>query len=190
MKQNPTSQPTRQDDVLLRNALLKLTAAQKITCVVVIVVVALIWYDLLNRVVAFGHDLDYTGLHALGPQAIEFVQQYNPFFWWGVVALCTLIIAYFLYRYVRSSQERVRGKLVSAEMFTELVRHLSDPAKEVLRWAWQDRRDPVTVGDLQRTAHELRAHRAAKITLARQHEQALDAADPVASPAPSGLQSS
>lgn len=67
MKQNPTTQPTRQDDALLRNALLKLTAAQKITCVVAIIVVALIWYDLLNRLVAFGHDLDYSGLHALGP---------------------------------------------------------------------------------------------------------------------------
>lgn len=190
MKQNPTTQPTRQDDALLRNALLKLTAAQKITCVVAIIVVALIWYDLLNRLVAFGHDLDYSGLHALGPQAIEFIQHYNPFFWWGVVALCTLIIAYFLFRYVRGSREKVRSKLVSAEMFTELVQQLSEPAKEVLRWAWQDRRDPVTVGDLQRTAHELRARRAAKITLARQHEQVLDTAESAAAPRANSLQSS
>lgn len=175
MKQNSTPQPTRHDDSLLRNALLKLTATQKIICTVVIAVVALVWYDLLNRLVAFGHGIDYSGLHAFGPQAVELLKQYNPFFWWAVVALCTLIIAYFLYRFVRSSQRQVRSKLVSAEMFDELVTQLSEPAREVLRWAWHDRRDPVSVGDLQHTARELRARRAAKINLAREHAQALDA---------------
>ena len=65
---NPITQhqPSRQDDAVLRNTLLKLTAAQKIICTVVVAAVALIWYDLLNRLIAFGHGMDYTGLHALG----------------------------------------------------------------------------------------------------------------------------
>lgn len=189
MKQNLTPQPTRHDDTVLRNALLKLTATQKITCTVVIAVVALVWYDLLNRVMDFGHGIDYAGLHAFGPQAVEILQQYNPFFWWAVVALCTLIIAYFLYRFIRSSQEKVQSKLVSAEMFGEIVNQLSEPAREVLRWAWLDRRNPVSVGDLQRTAHELRARRAAKISLAREHAQALDT-QPTADTQAKNLQSS
>lgn len=189
MEQNLTLQPTRHDDTVLRSALLKLTATQKISCTVVIAVVALVWYDLLNRLMNFGHGIDYAGLHAFGPQAIEILQQYNPFFWWGVVALCTLIIAYFLYRFIRSSQQKVQGKLVSAEMFGEIVRQLSEPAREVLRWAWVDRRNPVSVGDLQRTARELRARRAAKISLAREHALALETQQTAASEA-KNLQSS
>ncbi|SHH71024.1 hypothetical protein [Pollutimonas bauzanensis] len=168
MKAN-TQQPTRQDVALLRNTLLKLTATQKILCVVVVAVVALVWYDLLNRLIAFGRGIDYGGLHALGVQAIALLKQYNPFFWWAVVALCTLIIAYFLYGFVQGTQRRARLKQVSDATVSMLAHELSDPALEVLRWVWHERRDPITVGDLQRTLSELRGGRAAKIVLARRH---------------------
>ena len=180
MKPNdPTQQPTRQDRALLRQTLLTLTATQKILCAVVIAVVALVWYDLLNRLLAFGRNIDYSGLHALGVQAVALLQQYNPFFWWSVVALCTLIIAYFLYSFVRSTQRTVRGRLVQEETVTMLADTLSEPAREVLRWAWQDRRDPISVGDLQRAYTEIRQGRAAKIVLARRHAAALALADPL-----------
>lgn len=168
MKAN-TQQPTRQDAALLRNTLLKLTATQKILCVVVVALVVLIWYDLLNRLVAFGRGIDYGGLHALGVQTIALLKQYNPFFWWAVVALCTLIIAYFLYGFVQGTQRRARLKQVDEETVGMLAHELSDPALEVLRWVWNERRDPITVGDLQRTAYELKRGRAAKITLVRRH---------------------
>ena len=168
MKTN-TQQPTRQDAALLRNTLLKLTAAQKALCVAVVVLVALIWYNLLNRLVAFGRDIDYGGLHALGVRTIALLKQYNPFFWWAVVALCTLIIAYFLYGFVQSTQRRVRMKQVSEETVAMLAQQLSEPALEVLRWVWADRRNPITVGDLQQTAREINYGRAAKITLVRRH---------------------
>ncbi len=181
MKPNSlTQQPTSQDRALFRNTLLKLTAAQKIICAVVIVVVALIWYDLLNRLVAFGQNIDYSGLHALGVQTLALLNQYNPFFWWAVVALCTLIIAYFLYGFVRSTQRAARARLVKEETVSELVSQLSEPAREVLRWAWQDRRDPITVGDLQRAYAEVRSGRAAKIALARRHAAILGATPPAA----------
>src|SRR5690606_28377477 len=162
-----TQQPNSHDRNLLRNTLLRLTAVQKIICVVVIIVVALIWYDLLMRVVAFGHNIDYSGLHVLGVQGLALLNQYNPFFWWVVVALCTLIIAYFLYSFVRSTQRSARARLVQEETVAMLVSQLSEPARDVLRWAWQDRRDPICVGDLQRAYAELRNGRAGKITLAR-----------------------
>jgi len=168
MKAN-TQQPIRQDAALLRNTLLKLTATQKIVCTVVIALTALIWYDLLNRLVAFGRGIDYGGLHALGVQTIALLKQYNPFFWWAVVALCTLIIAYFVYGFVQSTQRSVRRKHVSEETIGMLSHELSDSALEVLRWVWNDRRNPITVGDLQRTLQELQAGRAAKITLAERH---------------------
>lgn len=168
MKAN-TQQPIRQDAALLRNTLLKLTATQKIVCAVVIALTALIWYNLLNRLIAFGRGIDYGGLHALGVQTIALLKQYNPFFWWAVVALCTLIIAYFVYGFVQSTQRSVRKKHVSEETIGMLSHELSDPALEVLRWVWDDRRNPITVGDLQRTLQELQAGRAGKITLAERH---------------------
>lgn len=173
MKAN-TQQPTRQDVALLRNTLLKLTATPKIVCVVVVALTALVWYQLLNRLIAFGRGIDYSGLHALGVQAIALLKQYNPFFWWAVVALCTLIIAYFLYGFVQGMLRRARLKQVDEATVAMLASQLSEPALEVLRWAWQNRREPVTVGDLQRTVHELRWGRAAKITLAKRHISLID----------------
>lgn len=174
MKPNTQLQPTRHDDTVLRNTLLKLTAAQKITCTVVVAVVVLVWYDLLNRLIAFGHGIDYAGLHALGAQIVEFLKRYNPFFWWGLVALCTLIIAYFLYGFIQSTSRRAQSRLVSAETLAELVKQLSEPARRVLDWAWQDRRNPITVGDLQRAHRELRSGRFSKIELSTRHAELLD----------------
>ncbi|TAL79658.1 MAG: hypothetical protein EPN76_02075 [Burkholderiaceae bacterium] len=174
MNTTTQKQPTRQDDAILRNVLLRLTAAQKILCTVVVAVVVLIWYDLLNRLIAFGHGMDYTGLHALGAQIVEFLKRYNPFFWWAVVVLCTLIIAYFLHGFIQSTRRWAQNKLVSAETVAELVEQLSTPARQVLNWAWQDRRNPITVGDLQRAHHELRMGRFGKIELSARQAQLLD----------------
>ncbi len=173
MKPNSTPTSPAQDRAALRNTLLKLTAGQKILCTVVVAVVALVWYDLLNRVLAYGDGMDYAGLGALGAQAVSFLQRYNSFFWWALIVLCTLIIAYFLYGFVKSSQQRVRARIVSDDVFSDLVGQLSEPGREVLRWVWNDRRHPVTVGDLQQTAIELRHGRAGKIQLSRRHSSIL-----------------
>jgi len=175
MKSTSQHQPTRHDDTVLRNTLLKLTASQKITCTVVVAVVALVWYDLLNRLVAYGHGIDYSGLHALGAQVVDFLKRYNPFFWWGVVALCTLIIVYLLNGFIRHTSRRTRARLVGADVLAELVPQLSEPARQVLTWTWEDRRHPMTVGDLQRTRQELRAGRFEKIQLALRHAALLEA---------------
>ena len=174
-----TPQPNSQDRSLLRNTLLQLTAVQKIGCIAVIIIVALVWYKLLMRIVAFGHSIDYSGLPVLGDQGLALLNQYNPMFWWIVVGLCTLIIAYFLYGFVRGTQRSIQGRLIKEETVVLLANSLSEPALEVLRWAWQDRRDPITVGDLQRAYSELRSGRASKIALARSHAAALHCPNPL-----------
>lgn len=185
---NLPQQPTSQDRALLRTTLLKLTASQKILCAVVIAVVALVWYDLLNRLVAFGRGIDYEGLHALGVRVVALLKEYNPFFWWVVVALCTLIIAYFLYGFVQATRRSVRARHLSEDTVQMLATQLSEPARDVLRWSWRDPREPLTVGDLQRTAAELRNGRYAKITLARR-QAALLATTPGAQPSAQDLPS-
>lgn len=180
MKQISNTRAAPQDHAVLRSALLKLTATQKILCTVVVAVVVIVWYDLLTRLIAFGDQVDYSGLQALGGDSIAFLQRYNSFFWWALVALCTLIIAYLLFAFVRASSERVRGKIVNADTFQNVVVQLSEPARDVLRWAWQDRSQPVTVGVLQRTAAELKSGRAGKIDLSRRQARLLDEPAPIA----------
>lgn len=167
-------QVTRGDVTLVRRTLHHLTAAQKITCVVVILITAVIWWNVLQRLLAFGRSIDYSGLHALGAQTVTLLQQYNPFFWWGIVALGTLLLIYFLYGFVASTQQRVRRKLLTRNTVEQLATQLSESGLEVLNWAWHDRRNPMTVGNLQQALAEMQSNRASKITLARQHEALID----------------
>lgn len=167
-------QVTRDDTRLVRRTLRHLTAAHQITCLVVIIITALVWWNVLKRILAFGRGIDYSGLHALGAQTVTLLQQYNPIFWWGIIALGTLLIIYALYGFVASTQQRARRKLLTRDIVAQLASQLSEPGLEVMKWAWQDRRNPMTVGNLQQTLVEMRSNRASKITLARQHEALLD----------------
>ena len=169
-------QPTRADASRLRNTVLKLTAATRAFTVAVVIVVALAWWFLLHRLIAFGRNLDYSGLEALSGQIATFVKQYNPFFWWAIVALCTLIIAYFLYGFAGAMNRRARARRVDAATVAGLVGNLSPPATQVLHWSWQNRREPITVGVLQHALHELQHGRAAQIELAERHAALLDTA--------------
>ena len=169
-------QPTRADTALLRNTVLKLTAAARVFTIAVVIIAALVWWFLLHRLIAFGKGLDYSGLEALGGQVMALVQQYNPFFWWAVVALCTLIIAYFLYGFVQAMNRKASDRRVSADIVAGLASRLSPPAVQVLQWSWQNRREPITVGVLQRAQRELQNGRAARIELAERHAALLDTA--------------
>jgi len=169
-------QPTRADASRLRNTVLRLTAATRVFTVGVVVIVAIVWWFLLHRLIAFGRDLDYSGLEAMGGQVAAIVKQYNPFFWWAIVALCTLIIAYFLFGFVGAMNRRASARRVDAATVAGLASDLSPPALQVLQWSWQNRREPITVGVLQRAHHELQAGRAARIELAQRHGALLDTA--------------
>lgn len=168
--------PTRSDAALLRNTLFKLTAAFRLTAIAIVAVVALVWWLLLHKLIDFGKSLDYSGLVALGGQVATFVRQYNPFFWWAIVALCTLIIAYFLYGFVEAMNRRASGRRISADTVALLASRLSPPAIQVLQWSWENRREPITVGVLQRALRELQWGRAQRIELAERHAALLDTA--------------
>lgn len=168
--------PTRADAALLRNTVMKLTVATRVVTMAVVLLCALIWWFLLHRLIDFGRGLDYTGLEALGPQVMSFVKQYNPFFWWAIVALCTLIIAYFLYGFVQTMNRRARARRVSADTIALLGSRLTPSAVQVLHWCWRNRREPITVGVLQHTLQELGNGRAARIELAERHAALLEIA--------------
>lgn len=175
MKQQDTLKTTTADVNALRQALLKLTATQKLITLAVVTVTLVIWYVLLQKLIQFGRGIDYSGLHALGVPTVNLLQQYNPFFWWAVVCLCTLIIVWLLYGFAQTQQRRGQHALVNEAVIAGLTRQLSEPALEVLRWVWKDQRQPINVGDLQRTLQEIRRGRSGKISLARQHAALLSA---------------
>lgn len=156
--------------------LLKLTATPKILSATLVVLVALIWYELLNRLLAFGNGIDYAGNHLMGAEATALLQRYNPYFWGALVILCTLIVAWVTYLAIRAILVRARSRQVDDASFEQLTRQLSPPALDVLLWAWQTRDEPLRVGDLQLARQELAAGRSRRLQLAAQQLAALQKA--------------
>ncbi|CAM5205483.1 putative protein OS=Castellaniella defragrans OX=75697 GN=HNR28_002184 PE=4 SV=1 [Castellaniella defragrans] len=163
MNPEQTLTPTTQDHLLLGKILLKLTATTKIFSAILVVVVVLAWYDLLNRLLAFGKGIDYAGNHFMGAEASALLQRYNPYFWWALIILCTILIVYLLTLSVRGLANRARLKLVDAGSVTQITDRLSVPALDVLLWAWRERDEPLRVGDLQLASRALRAGRATRL---------------------------
>jgi hypothetical protein len=163
MTQEPYQTPNRQDASLLRHIVLKLTATAKIVSAALVVLVALVWYQLLNRLLAFGNGVDYAGNHLVGAEATALLQRYNPYFWVALVILCTIIVAWVVYQVVRGILARSRQKWVDNTSFQQLEQQLSAPALEVLLWAWQARDEPLRVGDLQLARQEIHAGRSQRL---------------------------
>jgi hypothetical protein len=174
MNQESFQTPSRRDSSLLRRILLKLTATAKILSATLVVLVALAWYDLLNRLLAFGNGIDYAGNHIMGAEATALLQRYNPYFWGALVILCTIIVGWLVYQAVRAIQVRARAKLVDERSFEQLAEQLSAPALDVLLWAWQPHDEPLRVGDLQLAHRELATGRSQRLQQAARQLAALE----------------
>lgn len=158
----------------MRKLTLTLTATSKILSAALVVLAALTWYDLLNRLLAFGNGIDYAGNHIMGAEATALLQRYNPYFWGALVILCTLIVAWVVYLVVRTILARARLKQVDEASFEQLSNHLSAPALDVVLWAWQPRDEPLRVGDLQLARQELASGRSRRLQQAARQLAALE----------------
>ncbi len=163
MKPERNESSSRRDHALLRRVLLKLTATSRILAAALVVVVVLIWYDALNRLLAFGNGIDYAGNRIVGAEATALLQRYNPYFWGALVTLCSLLLAYLTWLAVRAILARARLRPVDPVSFQQLADQLSGASLDVLLWAWQTRDEPLRVGDLMLTRDELAAGRAARL---------------------------
>ena len=164
----------RSDRALLRNTLMRLLMPQQVFNLVVVLVVALIWWPLLKGLVHFGDTIDYSGLHALGTDGLSFIQHYGTYVWWFVGLLCTLIIIYMLYNFTAYTYRVWQQRAVSEHTLNTLVPQLSPDACEVIHWTWSERRNPITIGDLQRASLELRNDRFDKIRIAERQAELLN----------------
>ena len=164
--------PTLKDRVTVHQAILRLTAIYKGIAIAVVAAAALVWITIISRILHFGRTLDYSGLEALGIDA-DLIKQYNPFFWWTVVVICTLLISYLLFNFVQYTRQRASQKIINDSDLQQLLTKISPAASHVLAWAWENRRHPITVGVLQQTTAQLGANRYSLICLAKDQESLL-----------------
>ncbi|ANN75808.1 hypothetical protein [Bordetella flabilis] len=176
---NPTSpERVRQDSRLIRQTLLKLAFPRIVVRAIVIAVAVAVWLLVAQRILAFGATLDYQFLHPLGQATIDMLNRINPYLWWAVAIVWSLIVFFIVRSWLRSSLEAARVVPVPADTFTDLVAELCDDVIGVMRWCWGNREEPFTVGDLQRTLWEIRHGRIGKIAMVREQEGLLGISRP------------
>src|SRR5690606_10762772 len=103
-----------------------------------------------------------------------FLARINPYFWWGVVVIWTLIIFFIARGWLAADVAAARARPVPADELATLTGQLSDDSIAILRWVWGSRDEPFTLGDLRLAHAELRHSRIDKLELVRQQGDILD----------------
>lgn len=178
----PNTANIRKDVYLLGNTLLRLGLPRLIIrLVVTLSVLALLLYC-AQGILARGKgwlefSLHISGLNEiLGKTVIDFVMQYQKFFWWLIAALLVLFVLSGLMSWLKSSVKRGRAALVPLGEMRKLCTGLSQEALDVLDWVWRDKSNPVTIGNIQSTLAQLRSGRQRKLDLARAQKLELEMA--------------
>lgn len=146
----------------------------------VIVVWLSVW--LAHVVLGFGAQLKYDAFDTLGPQVVAVLTRINPYIWWVVVMLGGLIVLSALRAAYRHSVANAKSKIISLTDTQRIVHQASLASLDVLQWAWDSDRHPLTVGDLQRTIQLIRSNKASQLILARNQSALI--ADALAHPHP------
>ncbi|WP_459616405.1 hypothetical protein [Bordetella sp. 2513F-2] len=176
----------RRDTRLVGQTLYKLALGRIVVTALAVAVAVLVWLLVASWLLDFGRGLRFDGLQALGQQSVEFLARINPYVWWGIVAIWSLIVFFLVRGGVRAIIAGGRATAVPAGALSGLATQLSDEARSVLRWVWGDRAEPFTLGDLQRAHAELRHDRIGKIAMVQEQSAILDApAQEIPAPSPS-----
>lgn len=182
MMNTPNTAHTRKDAYLLGNTLLRLGLPRLIIRLVVLLSALALLIYCVQGILARGRGWLELALHVsglneiLGKTVIDFVMQYQKFFWWLVAALLVLFVISGLMSWLRNSIKRGRAALVPLGEVRKLCGGLSQEALDVLDWVWRDKSIPITVGNLQATLTQLRTGRNRKLDLARAQKLELERA--------------
>lgn len=161
----------------------------------VLIVAVIIWLMFASWLLDFGNGLKFDQFQALGQQALDLFVRINPYLWWGVVVIWSLIIFFMTRAWLCSDIASGRAKAVPVSELSPLTAELSQDTLGVVRWVWGNREEPLTLGDLRQVGIELRHHRVDRLDLVREQSRIIDAqqtatprAQTVAAPiaAPSG----
>ncbi|ARP93016.1 hypothetical protein [Bordetella genomosp. 13] len=177
---NPTSpERIRQDSRIVGQTLVKLAAPRLVVRALVIVAAIIIWLLVASKLQDVGRSIRFDGMQALGQQTIDLLSRINPYFWWGVVIIWSIIVFFLVRSWLYANMASARARPLDVNTLASLRASLSDESIDVLRWVWADRDEPFTIGDLQRTHQELRHNRIGKIALVREQSAVLDEQAPV-----------
>ncbi len=178
----PNTANIRKDVNLLATTLLRLALPHLIIRLIVLLSVLAVLLYCVQGILARGRGWLEFGLHVsglneiLGKAVIDFVMQYQKYFWWLIVILVVLFVLSALMRWLKGSIKRGQASLVPLGEVRKLCIGLSQEALDVLDWVWKDKTNPVNVGHLQTTLSQLRSGRIRKLDLARAQKLELELA--------------
>ncbi|AWB34799.1 hypothetical protein [Orrella marina] len=176
MQTNSRSTTSRDDTRSLSTTIRKLLLPTRLLQAGVIAAVVIIWVWIAQQILRLGGMIRYDGLKSLGPEFVRIMTDINPYLWWGVVAILSLIVLSVTRTWLINSQKRSRTVLVPVADVQRLANTLSVEGIQVLRWVWDESADPVTVGDLITTRQQLGSGRVRKLAMAQAQALALASA--------------
>ena len=182
MMNRSSTAPRQNDTPLLGGILLRLALPRLLTRIVIILAaIALVVYCaqriLLSGKAWLEFALKVTGLSdILGKTVIDFIMQYQKYFWWFVIFILVLIAISSVMSYLRNSLKRGRAALVPLSDVRKLCAQLSSEGLDILNWVWKDQSQPITVGILQTVLTQRSTGRARKLALARAQQLELSSA--------------
>lgn len=163
----------RQDVRTLNAVLLKLRTIGWLWRAIVLVIVFLIWLWICQTILMLGSQITYEGLESLGPEVVKILTRINPYLWWGVVVIVSLIVFSIIRNWFILSSRRLRRKLVPVGEVQKLTATLSPESVQVLQWVWDATLEPVTIGDLLSTRNEIRSGRIRKLAMVQAQKKAI-----------------
>ena len=178
----PSTTQRQNDTPLLGGILLRLALPRLLTrTVIILAAIALVVYC-AQRILLSGKAwlefvIKLTGLSdILGKTVIDFIMQYQKYFWWFVIFILVLIAISSVMSYLRNSLKRGRASLVPLSDVRKLCAQLSSEGLDILNWVWKDQSQPITVGILQTVLTQRSTGRARKLALARAQQLELSSA--------------
>ncbi|UOD50559.1 hypothetical protein [Orrella daihaiensis] len=169
---------TKTDIGQLSSLLRRLCLPRWIWRSVVLVLAALAWLWVAKQILIGGSLVSYEGLQSLGTQVVTFLTRINPYLWWAVTIILTLIVLSLARSWLKSSVKAGREVSVSVADVQKLAQGMSPEGVDVLLWVWDKEAGPVTIGDLIAAREQLRRGRVRKLATARaQHQVLLSARD-------------
>lgn len=176
MRTDHSTSTTKSDTQQLSSLLRRLCLPRWIWRGSVLVLATLVWLWIAKQILIGGSLVSYEGLQSLGSQIVTFLNRINPYLWWGVTIILTLIVLSLARSWLKSSIKRGRQVSVSVGDIQKLAQGMSAEGVDVLLWVWNEEAGPVTIGDLLAAREQLSSGRVRKLATARAQHQALLAA--------------
>ena len=164
---------TKTDIEQLSSLLRRLCLPRWIGRSAVLVLAALAWLWMAKQILIVGSLISYESLQSLGTQVVTFLTRINPYLWWAVTIILTLIVLSLARSWLNASIKRGRQVTVSVADVQKLAHGMTAEGVDVLLWVWDKDAGPVTIGDLIAARDQLKSGRVRKLATARAQHQAL-----------------